>query len=103
IPKSHRGKRASHPDRQAVQAASSVPCKTWRGNSLLLKFLQKTEPVVRIDSIVVEITIGMEQSKFIPTRRSLLSRLKDWDNEDSWRDFFNTYWRLIYDFALKAG
>ena len=45
----------------------------------------------------------MDQSKFIPTRRSLLSRLKNWDNEDSWRDFFNTYWRLIYDFAIKAG
>lgn len=42
-------------------------------------------------------------SEFIPTRRSLLSRLKDWDNQDSWREFFNTYWRLIYDFAAKAG
>ncbi len=39
----------------------------------------------------------------LPTRRSLLSRLKDWDNEDSWREFFNTYWRLIYGVARKAG
>jgi RNA polymerase sigma-70 factor (ECF subfamily) len=45
----------------------------------------------------------MDRERFIPTRRSLLSRLKSWDNHDSWRDFFNTYWRLIYDFALKAG
>jgi RNA polymerase sigma-70 factor (ECF subfamily) len=45
----------------------------------------------------------MSENRFIPTRRSLLSRLKDWDNQDSWREFFNTYWRLIYDFALKAG
>ena len=45
----------------------------------------------------------MDEHKFIPTRRSLLSRLKDWDNQDSWRDFFNTYWRLIYEFAAKAG
>ena len=45
----------------------------------------------------------MNEPKFIPTRRSLLSRLKDWDNQDSWREFFNTYWRLIYDFAVKAG
>jgi RNA polymerase sigma-70 factor (ECF subfamily) len=45
----------------------------------------------------------MNENKFIPTRRSLLSRLKSWDNEDSWREFFNTYWRLIYDFALKTG
>lgn len=45
----------------------------------------------------------MNLERFIPTRRSLLSRLKDWDNHDSWREFFDTYWRLIYDFALKAG
>jgi RNA polymerase sigma-70 factor (ECF subfamily) len=45
----------------------------------------------------------MDPEKFIPTRRSLLSRLKDWDNQDSWRDFFDTYWRLIYHFARKAG
>ncbi len=38
-----------------------------------------------------------------PTRRSLLSRLKNWDNQDSWRDFFNTYWRLIYSFAQRSG
>jgi RNA polymerase sigma-70 factor (ECF subfamily) len=40
---------------------------------------------------------------FLPTRRSLLSRLRDWDDQDSWREFFETYWRLIYDVARKAG
>ncbi len=39
----------------------------------------------------------------IPTRDSLLSRLKDWRDDASWRDFFNTYWRLVYGVALKAG
>jgi RNA polymerase sigma factor (sigma-70 family) len=39
----------------------------------------------------------------IPTRYSLLSRLKDWDDQDSWKDFFDTYWRLIYSVALKSG
>lgn len=39
----------------------------------------------------------------IPTRDSLLSRLKDWQDDASWRDFFNTYWRLIYGVALKSG
>src|SRR2546422_8175240 len=39
----------------------------------------------------------------IPTRHSLLSRLKDWDDQDSWRDFFNTYWKLIYGAAIKSG
>jgi RNA polymerase sigma-70 factor (ECF subfamily) len=39
----------------------------------------------------------------IPTRRSLLSRLKQWDDQESWQDFFNTYWKLIYGVALRAG
>jgi RNA polymerase sigma-70 factor (ECF subfamily) len=44
-----------------------------------------------------------DMDSFIPTRRSLLNRLKDWDDQESWRDFFNTYWKLIYRAALKAG
>jgi RNA polymerase sigma factor (sigma-70 family) len=40
---------------------------------------------------------------FIPTRASLLSRLKSWDDQESWRDFFNTYWKLIYTVALRRG
>ena len=39
----------------------------------------------------------------IPTRYSLLSRLEDRGDQDSWRDFFDTYWRLIYSVAVKAG
>ena len=39
----------------------------------------------------------------IPTRESLLSRLKDWEDRESWQDFFDTYWKLIYGMALKAG
>ena len=41
--------------------------------------------------------------EFIPTRRSLLTRLKQWDDQESWQDFFNTYWRLIYSVARRAG
>ena len=39
----------------------------------------------------------------LPTRRSLLSRLKDWNQQEAWREFFNVYWRLIYDVARHAG
>jgi len=39
----------------------------------------------------------------IPTRQSLLARMKDWSDQKSWQDFFNTYWRLIYGVALHAG
>jgi len=41
--------------------------------------------------------------EFIPTRQSLLSRLKCWDDQESWRDFFDTYWRLIYSAAVRSG
>lgn len=41
--------------------------------------------------------------EFIPTRRSLLTRLQDWDDHESWKDFFNTYWKLIYGVAVKSG
>jgi RNA polymerase sigma factor (sigma-70 family) len=41
--------------------------------------------------------------EFIPTRKSLLSRLKNWEDAKSWRDFFDTYWKLIYHAALKSG
>jgi RNA polymerase sigma-70 factor (ECF subfamily) len=37
------------------------------------------------------------------TRWSLLARLKNWEDQESWREFFDTYWRLIYSVALKAG
>jgi RNA polymerase sigma factor (sigma-70 family) len=42
-------------------------------------------------------------SSSLATRRSLLSRLKQSNAQESWREFFDTYWRLIYTTALKAG
>lgn len=39
----------------------------------------------------------------IPTRHSLLNRLKDWGDQTSWQDFFDTYWQLIHNVAVKAG
>lgn len=41
--------------------------------------------------------------ELIPTRTTLLHRLKDWQDESSWQDFFDTYWKLIYGVAIKAG
>jgi RNA polymerase sigma-70 factor (ECF subfamily) len=42
-------------------------------------------------------------NELIPTRQSLLSRLKDWNDQESWKVFFDTYWRLIYKAAVKSG
>lgn len=43
------------------------------------------------------------RSDSLRTRASLLARLKDWDDRASWQEFHDTYWRLIYNFALKQG
>jgi RNA polymerase sigma factor (sigma-70 family) len=48
-------------------------------------------------------TVSAPEQTLIPTRYSLLSRLQNWDDQASWKDFFDTYWRLIYSIALKSG
>jgi RNA polymerase sigma factor (sigma-70 family) len=45
----------------------------------------------------------MTTDELLPTRHSLLRRLKDWGDQASWEDFFNSYWRLIYGVAIQAG
>ena len=39
----------------------------------------------------------------IPTRQTLLKRIKNAGDDTGWREFFDTYWRLIHNVALKAG
>jgi len=39
----------------------------------------------------------------LATRGSLLNRLKESNAQESWREFFETYWRLIYTTAVTAG
>ena len=47
--------------------------------------------------------MSTSRTELIPTRLSLLQRLKDWDDKSSWKAFFDTYWKLIYGVARKAG
>jgi RNA polymerase sigma factor (sigma-70 family) len=39
----------------------------------------------------------------LPTRRSLLENLKDWKDDESWREFFQMYWKFIYGLARKSN
>ena len=39
----------------------------------------------------------------IPTRRTLLERIKEWEDHAGWKEFFDTYWGLIYGVARQAG
>jgi RNA polymerase sigma factor (sigma-70 family) len=50
-----------------------------------------------------EADVKLEPDELIPTHWSLVARLKNWDDQESWREFFETYWRLIYGIAVKAG
>ena len=47
--------------------------------------------------------MNLEYDELHPTRWSLIRRLKNLEDQESWRDFFETYWRLIYSVALKSG
>src|SRR5260370_6377319 len=57
---------------------------------------------ILIENVVNDARIN-EGDGLIPTRQSLLSRLKDWNDQKSWKLFFDTYWKLIYKAAIKAG
>ncbi|MEI9962439.1 MAG: sigma-70 family RNA polymerase sigma factor [Limisphaerales bacterium] len=47
--------------------------------------------------------MAQSADELIPTRTTLLHRLKDWQDRSSWQDFFDTYSKLIYNVALKSG
>ena len=47
--------------------------------------------------------VSADPGELAPTRLSLLERLRDLDDHGSWQEFFDTYWRLIYFAAVKAG
>src|SRR5436190_4509467 len=46
---------------------------------------------------------GTRTEASLQTRWSLIGRLKDLDDQQSWQEFFDAYWKLIYSVALKAG
>jgi RNA polymerase sigma factor (sigma-70 family) len=48
-------------------------------------------------------TPSATEDSFLPTRSSLLTRLKQWDDTECWREFFDTYGRVIHGLCLKAG
>jgi RNA polymerase sigma-70 factor (ECF subfamily) len=47
--------------------------------------------------------VAKNPDELIPTRATLIKRLKNWRDESSWQAFFDTYWSLIYGVALKGG
>ena len=45
----------------------------------------------------------MNSRSMFATRRSLVDRLVNWDDQRRWQEFFDTYWKLIYSAARKSG
>jgi RNA polymerase sigma-70 factor (ECF subfamily) len=45
----------------------------------------------------------MTNDELIPTRESLLSRLRNLADNEGWQEFYDTYSELIYKMALKSG
>lgn len=43
------------------------------------------------------------KNRLIRTRTTLIKRLKNWQDQGSWQDFFDTYWKLIFGVAVKSG
>jgi len=47
--------------------------------------------------------MNQKPDEIIPTRESLLGRLKNWKDNESWREFFSIYRKLIFSMAAKSG
>ena len=47
--------------------------------------------------------MSLSEDLSLQTRRSLLSRLRDHEDKESWQTFFDRYWRLLYNVARRAG
>jgi RNA polymerase sigma factor (sigma-70 family) len=47
--------------------------------------------------------MAVKQPSLLSTRRSLVERLADWDDQLRWQEFFDTYSKLIYSAARQSG
>ncbi len=45
----------------------------------------------------------MKSAGLLATRRSLIDRLADWEDQKHWQEFFDAYGKLIYSAARKSG
>src|SRR5688572_13587727 len=67
------------------------------------RFLKDCSLADRFVCMTGRVAMGESSDDSIPTRASLLGRLKNWDDQASWEDFARTYSRLIRGFAIQSG
>ena len=65
-------------------------------------FLERSGPVERV---LVEMTLLMkaEEEQTLRTSWTMVARLKNVEDQDSWREFYDLYSRLVVGVAHKAG
>ncbi len=56
---------------------------------------EEKKPAKKEDAVI--------QQAYAKTRKSLIARLDNWEDQRTWDEFYQTYWRLIYSVAIKAG
>ena len=42
------------------------------------------------------------KEEFARTRMSLIERLANWEDQRTWDEFYQTYWRLIYSVSTNC-
>lgn len=55
------------------------------------------------DNIDVPEEVKKERILWEKTRKSLIERLNNWEDQRTWNEFYQTYWRLVYSVATKSG
>ena len=54
-------------------------------------------------AVTSKLNSAASADELVPTRESLLGRLRNLEDQTAWQEFFDTYWRLIYCAATKFG
>jgi len=58
---------------------------------------------MNVSGMATKFSAAAPAGELVPTRKSLLERLRDLENDAAWQEFFDTYWKLIYAAAIKNG
>jgi hypothetical protein len=59
--------------------------------------------ICQLAQILLRCAMQIAENELIRTRTTLINRLKNWQDQASWQEFFDGYWKLIYAFAVKSG
>lgn len=73
-----------------------------------MKLLETSPPACAIKRAMSEAEKDKEHDEALAaicakTRKSLIARLDNWEDQKTWDEFYQTYWKLIYAVAVKAG